>query len=44
MFLGTALVSGQWHAALGVTLVFFAYLRKIRLEERNLQVGFRPCL
>ena len=42
MFIGTAVVSGEWHAALGVGMVIMAYLRKIRLEENNLRQAFGP--
>jgi protein-S-isoprenylcysteine O-methyltransferase Ste14 len=42
MFAGTALVSGQMHAVLGFALVAFAYWRKIRLEEANLNNAFGP--
>jgi protein-S-isoprenylcysteine O-methyltransferase Ste14 len=40
MFVGTALVSGQLHALLGLVMVAFAYWRKIRLEEANLRKAF----
>ncbi len=36
MVVGTALVSGDVHAFLGAALMAAAYVRKIRLEERNL--------
>ncbi|HET6326661.1 MAG TPA: isoprenylcysteine carboxylmethyltransferase family protein [Planctomycetaceae bacterium] len=36
MCVGTAIVSGQYHALLGVGLFAFAYARKIRIEERIL--------
>jgi protein-S-isoprenylcysteine O-methyltransferase Ste14 len=36
MFAGTALVSGDVHAFLGAAVMAVAYVRKIRLEERNL--------
>jgi protein-S-isoprenylcysteine O-methyltransferase Ste14 len=42
MFAGTALVSGELHAALGLALAAFAYWRKIRLEEANLKNAFGP--
>jgi protein-S-isoprenylcysteine O-methyltransferase Ste14 len=42
MFAGTALVSGQMHAALGFAMAAFAYWRKIRLEEANLRNAFGP--
>jgi protein-S-isoprenylcysteine O-methyltransferase Ste14 len=40
MYLGTAVVSGEWLAVIGVVLVVFAYWRKIRLEEANMVVAF----
>lgn len=40
MFVGTAFVSGQLHALLGLGMAVFAYGRKIRLEEANLQKAF----
>ena len=40
MFVGTALVSGELHALLGVIVIAFAYWRKIRLEEERLGEGF----
>jgi protein-S-isoprenylcysteine O-methyltransferase Ste14 len=40
MSVGTALVSGDLHAFIGVALVGAAYARKIRLEERNLDEVF----
>ena len=40
MYAGTAIVSGEWHALLGVVLALLAYARKIRLEEANLLRGF----
>jgi protein-S-isoprenylcysteine O-methyltransferase Ste14 len=40
MFLGTAVVSGEWHAALAVALLVVAYWRKIRIEERTLGDAF----
>lgn len=33
---GTAVVSGQGHAMLGVATFAFAYVRKLRLEEQHL--------
>lgn len=42
MLLGTALVSGEWHALAAWLLLAFAYSRKIRLEERNLVDVFGP--
>ncbi len=40
MSAGTALVSGDLHAFIGVALLAAAYARKIRLEERNLDEVF----
>jgi len=42
MYLGTALVSGQMHALLGLAMASAAYWRKIRLEEANLYEAFGP--
>jgi len=36
MFAGTALVSGELHALLALSIIGFAYWRKIRLEEHRL--------
>lgn len=40
MFVGTALVSGDLHAFLGAGLIVVAYARKLKIEERNLDVVF----
>ena len=40
MCVGTAVVSGDTHAFLGAALMTVAYVRKIRLEERNLDQLF----
>ena len=40
MFVGTAIVSGQTHALLGLALAIIAYWRKIRMEEANLNDAF----
>lgn len=40
MFTGTAIASGQYHALLGVVLLFVAYIRKTRLEEEILSRTF----
>jgi protein-S-isoprenylcysteine O-methyltransferase Ste14 len=40
LYAGTAIVSGELHALIGLALVIFAYLRKIRLEEANLMKAF----
>ena len=37
MFVGTAIISGEMHALLGVLIVTVAYWRKIRLEEAHLR-------
>lgn len=42
MYAGTALVTGEWLALVGVAMAVFAYWRKIRLEEANLNVAFGP--
>jgi len=40
LYAGTAMVSGELHALIGLVLVILAYLRKIRLEEANLMKAF----
>jgi protein-S-isoprenylcysteine O-methyltransferase Ste14 len=40
MYAGTALVTGEWLAIIGLAMALFAYWRKIRLEEANLTVAF----
>jgi protein-S-isoprenylcysteine O-methyltransferase Ste14 len=40
MYLGTAFVSGEWLALIGLAMAVYAYWRKIRLEEANLAVAF----
>jgi len=40
MFLGSALVTGEWLAVLGLALGAFAYIRKLRLEEVNMDSAF----
>ncbi len=40
MFAGTAVVSGQYHALIGVALGVFSYWGKIRIEERALGEAF----
>ncbi len=42
MAIGSAIVSGQYHALLGVALFAFAYARKIRIEDRVLAAEFGP--
>ena len=43
MFAGTALMSGQLHALLGLVMAAIAYGRKIRLEEASLCQAFGPA-
>jgi protein-S-isoprenylcysteine O-methyltransferase Ste14 len=40
MYIGCALVTGERLAVIGVALAIFAYWRKIRLEEANLNTAF----
>ena len=40
MFIGTAVVSGEWHSLLAVVILAAAYWRKVRLEERHLREEF----
>jgi protein-S-isoprenylcysteine O-methyltransferase Ste14 len=40
MIAGTALVSGEWHGLLAVTLMAITYARKIRIEERRMRETF----
>jgi len=40
MFLGTAIAGSQYHALVAIVLLFFAYLRKTRLEEEILARTF----
>ena len=40
MYLGSVLVTGEWLALVGLAMALFAYWRKIRLEEANLNVAF----
>jgi protein-S-isoprenylcysteine O-methyltransferase Ste14 len=42
MYLGLALLTGEWLAVIGFTLSVLAYGRKIRLDEANLVVAFGP--
>lgn len=42
MCLGTALLTGERLALLGLAMVFYAYYRKTRLEEANLNIVFGP--
>jgi protein-S-isoprenylcysteine O-methyltransferase Ste14 len=43
MSAGTAIVSGQLHAVIGLAMMAFAYWRKIRLEEANMRKAFGPA-
>jgi protein-S-isoprenylcysteine O-methyltransferase Ste14 len=40
MYAGAAIVTGTWVAVGGFVVAIFAYARKIRLEETNLEVAF----
>jgi protein-S-isoprenylcysteine O-methyltransferase Ste14 len=40
MYIGAALVTGEWLAIAGLAMISFAYWRKIRLEEASLQQAF----
>ena len=40
MYAGIAIVTGEWLAAAGFAMAVFAYWRKLRLEETNLNVAF----
>ena len=40
MGLGSAMTSNTWHALIGFAVMAFAYVRKIRMEERWLLDGF----
>lgn len=40
MYLGIAMVFGEWLSAVGLALAVFAYWRKIHLEEENLRIAF----
>jgi protein-S-isoprenylcysteine O-methyltransferase Ste14 len=40
MFVASVLVSGEYHAVVGLALGIFAYVRKLRLEEANLAAVF----
>jgi protein-S-isoprenylcysteine O-methyltransferase Ste14 len=43
MYAGAAMVTGEWLAVIGLAIAVFAYWRKIRLEEANLDVAFGPA-
>jgi len=40
MYVGIAMVTGEWLAVVGLVLVMFAYWRKIRMEEATLHGAF----
>jgi protein-S-isoprenylcysteine O-methyltransferase Ste14 len=40
MYVGGALIPGEWLAVIGVAIAGYAYGRKIQLEEANLRVAF----
>ena len=40
MYVGTAVVAGEWLSLIGLVMAVYAYWRKIRLEEANLQLAF----
>jgi protein-S-isoprenylcysteine O-methyltransferase Ste14 len=40
MYLGTAIVSGEMHALIGLAVAIIAYLRKLSMEETNLATAF----
>jgi len=40
IYAGTAIVTGEWLALIGLAMTGLAYWRKIRLEEVNLKVAF----
>ena len=40
MYLGLAIISGEWLAVIGLTVAVLAYWRKIRLEEAKLSLAF----
>jgi len=40
IYAGTAIVTGEWLAIIGLAMTALAYWRKIRLEEANLKVAF----
>ncbi|MGA7909676.1 MAG: isoprenylcysteine carboxylmethyltransferase family protein [Candidatus Sulfotelmatobacter sp.] len=42
MYLGSAVVTGEWLAMIGLAIVGVAYWRKIRLEEATLDAAFGP--
>ncbi len=40
MYAGSTIVSGEWHALIGMCLALVAYWRKMRMEEANLARAF----
>jgi protein-S-isoprenylcysteine O-methyltransferase Ste14 len=40
MYVGTAVVAGEWLSIIGLAVAVYAYWRKIRLEEANLEAAF----
>jgi len=40
MYVGTAVVAGEWLSIIGLSLAVYAYWRKIRLEEASLDMAF----
>jgi protein-S-isoprenylcysteine O-methyltransferase Ste14 len=40
MYVGTAIVAGEWLSLIGLAVAVYAYWRKIRLEEANLRIAF----
>ncbi len=40
MYVGTAVDAGEWLSIIGLAMAFFAYWRKIQLEEANLRIAF----
>jgi protein-S-isoprenylcysteine O-methyltransferase Ste14 len=43
MYIGAAIVTGEWLAVIGVAIVVVAYWRKIRLEEAAVGMAFGPA-
>jgi len=43
LYAGTAIVIGEWHAAVGLAVAVVTYWRKMRLEEANLAGAFGPA-
>ena len=40
MYVGTAIGAGEWLSLIGLAMAGFAYWRKIRIEEANLEAAF----